>query len=63
MDQSSLLKHTACISFWISKRQAISTENGLILKKNKLKLKYKREKKILQALSKLPANDSAKKAA
>ena len=25
--------HTACISFWIPKRQAISTDNGFILKK------------------------------
>ena len=46
--------HTACISFWIPKRQAISTDNGFIFKK-KLKLKYKREKKISRALSELGA--------
>ena len=27
------VQHTACISFWISKRQAISTDNGFIFKK------------------------------
>ena len=32
-----LIVHTACISFWIPKRQAISTDNGFIFKK-KIKL-------------------------
>ena len=39
------MSHTACISFWIPKRQAISTDNGFIFKKDKYKLKYKKENK------------------
>ena len=35
--------HTACISFWIPKRQAISTDNGFIFKKKSIKIK--REKR------------------
>ena len=30
---SIILCHTACISFWIPKRQAISTDNSFIFKK------------------------------
>ena len=43
--------HTACISFWIPMRQAISTDNGFIIKKNKGKLRYEREKKVQNATS------------
>ena len=53
-NKSDLTAHTACISFWIPKRQAFSTDNGFILKKINQNWNWNiKEKKKPGALSEL----------
>ena len=58
---STLSAHTACISFWITKTQAISTDNGFVIEKIEIKRKEKSHKPFKSYLLTGQAN-SAKKA-
>ena len=60
MFSRKIAQHTACISFWIPKRQANSTEYWqwfhTLKKKKKRDKRQKTKKKNSTALSELPAN-------
>ena len=63
--ESTLLYHTACISFWTSKRQAICTDNSFILKKinkNENKKEKMKSHEPFQSYLLTGQADSAKKA-